>query len=163
MMDWNLQRLLKRMGLMAGFFLLYIFGIRPLRSFFSEKVVYQGLFSSESSVGNALSVTAEARSVLITYLSGGSEISVTYIPQFGFFFLFAMLGIIFFLPPKRLYMAIIGFQAAVEGLVLLFIWTGTYVASFGFVLSDFLMVYLSPVVCLGFVVYLSIWEKSSLE
>lgn len=158
-MSPKLQRLFKRAGLMAGFFLLYIFAVRPLRALFTRNVVHRGIFSSETSTGNALEVAAETRSVLITYLAGGSEISVTYIPQFGFFFLFAMLGMIFFLPPKRFYRMLIGFQAAVELLVLILLWAGITVATLGFVLSGFLIEYLSPVGCLGFVVYLSIRNR----
>lgn len=145
----------KRCGLMAGFTVFYLFFVRPMRAIYSEYVVYEGLLSSQSSIGNIISAFHSARQVLITYMSNGNEMVMSHIPQFGFFFLCGMVGLIFFKAGRNAYLGLVVFQLVVEIFVLIFFTVGIHYTTGGFVLSDFLMTYLSPLGCLGFVVFVS--------
>lgn len=143
-------------GWMGGFAVLYFLLIRPLRALYSKNVVYEILLSSQFSIGNIESAFHSSRRVLITYLNDGSEMVLSHIPQFGFFFLCGMLGLIFFNASRRSTIGLVLFQLVVELLVFFLFWVGIHYSIAGFIISDFLITYLSPLGCLGFVVFASL-------
>lgn len=140
--------------------MLYFFIVRPMRALYSDEVVYKILLSSQYSVGNIASALTGVRKVGITYFTGNTVTDLSYIPQFGFFFLCGIMGLIFYDARRNAFTGLILFQLAVEMLVLFFIWLGIYYSVTGFILSDFLMTYLSPLGCLGFVVFASLSRES---
>jgi hypothetical protein len=144
---------------MALFFTIYVFAIRPLRDLFSSTVAGDIIFDNAGQAEGVLSAVVQTRSVIVTYLNGGTEMVLSYIPQFGFFFLLSMLGLIFFNPKLRLYGYLAGFHAGVEAAVLLSLVIGVQLTTGGFIFADFLMLYLSPLVSLGFVVYASLQSR----
>lgn len=147
---------IKKVGWMGGFAVLYFLFVRPLRDFYTEKIVYEMLLSSQFSVGNIDSAFHSARRVLITYLRDGNEMVLSLIPQFGFFFLCGVIGLIYFKASRKIYLSLILFQLIVEILVLFLFWLGIHHTITGFIISDFLITYLSPLGCLGFVVLASV-------
>lgn len=159
-MTFNFLSFTKRIGWMAGFTILYFFVIRPLRGLYSEHVFFDLLLSSRSSIGNITSAIPSSRQVLITFLSNGNELLISHIPQFGFFFLCGMIGLIFFKAASKAYMGLIVFQLIIELLVFFLFWMGIHYTVAGFIISDFLMTYLSPLGCLGFIVFVSISSNS---
>jgi hypothetical protein len=141
----------------------YFGAIRPLRSLYNEHVVYSVLFEGVAGLGNADSAELVPRAILLLYTRGEAELIFAYMPQFGFFFLLGMLGVFFFLPPARLILALPVMQLAIEFLVVIALAIGIHISVIGFVTADFLIVYLSPLVCLGFVVFLFARQKAADE
>ncbi len=141
----------------------YFIVIRPIRAFHNEYVVYSAMLNSSENWGLANEAFLVPRSVLIHFASGESELVLAYMPQFGFFFLFGMLGVLYFLPSIRMILILPALQAVIEVLVLIFLLVGIYFSVAGFIAADFLIVYLSPLVCLGFVVFIFAEEKSNPE
>lgn len=162
-MKVSIPEILKRVGGMAGFILLYFSTVRPLRALYSEEIVYERIFTSQYSIGNVTSASHSPREVLITYMSNGTEIVMYHIPQLGFFFLCGMLGLIFFKASRRAFIGLIFFQVAIEILVVLLFLLGIHYTVSGFIVSDFLMNYLSPLGCLGFVVYVSSRKRNKFQ
>jgi len=148
---------------MGGFFILYLKVIRPFRAIFSEEVVYKGLLSGEISLGNAYYIQSSARQVIITFVSGDLYMVLSYIPQFGFFFLLGMLGVIYFLPSLKVYLLYVGVLFFIEFLVLISIWVGVQFWVGGFIVSKLLIVYISPMICLGTVLFLYLNKKGKLN
>lgn len=144
---------------MAVFLVVYFVAIRPFRGFFSENVI-RPLFRGAESNPAIESVSFEARSVHI--LLESSEKIFSYTPQFGFFFLFGMLGLIWLNPNKKVYLALAGAQLSIEILVWAFLLTGMYITTAGFMAADFLMIYLSPLVSIGFIVGIYMVQKKGL-
>jgi hypothetical protein len=70
-----------------------------------------------------------------------------------------MIGLIFLKAGRNTYISLVVFQLIVELLVLILFWLGIHYTVVGFIISDFLMTYLSPLGCLGFVVYVSSRER----
>jgi hypothetical protein len=141
----------------------YFFAIRPLRALHNEYVVYSILLNSSENWGLANEAFLVPRSVLIHFASGESELVLAYMPQFGFFFLFGMLGVLYFLPSIRTILILPALQAVIEVLVLVFLLAGIHFSVAGFIAADFMIVYLSPLVCLGFVVFIFAEEKANRE
>lgn len=154
-MKYNFLNITKRAGWIVGFILLYFFVIRPLRGIYSEYVVFDFLLSSQASIGNITSAFHSPRQVLITFLSNGNELVISHIPQFGFFFLCGMIGLIFFNAGSKAYLGLGLFQLITELFVLFLFWLGIHYTVGGFIISDFFMTYLSPLGCLGFIVFVS--------
>ena len=148
-----------RLAAMASFLVFYIFALRPFRNFFSKAIAGNLIFDDPESSAHLLYADIKVRSVTLSYLNGGTEMVLSYIPQFGFFFLLSMLGLFFFNPKLRLYGYLAGFHAGVEAVVLLSLVIGVHLSTAGFIFADFLMLYLSPLVSLGFVVYASLQSR----
>lgn len=154
-MEFTYPKIIQRVGEMTGFSVLYFYGIRPLRAYYTEKGVNEMILAGHHTLENIISIESSMRRIVLTYMSDGSEMILSYIPQLGFFFLFGILGLIFFRAGRKKYISLILFQVITEVLVLLFLWTGLQFTTTGFILSNFLMIYLSPLGCLGFVVWAS--------
>ncbi len=154
------KKLFVRFAAMLSMAAAYFIVIRPLRALHNEYVVYSALLKSAENWGLADAATIVPRSVLIHFTSGESELVLAYMPQFGFFFLFGMLGVLFFLPSVRLMLLLPALQAAIEILVLIFLLAGIHFSAAGLIAADFLIVYLSPLVCLGIVVFIFAMEKT---
>ena len=140
---------------MTGFTAIYFILVRQIRTFYSKEVVYEMLLNSQGSIGNIVSAFHSPRRVLITYMNDGHEIMLSHIPQFGFFFLCGIIGLIFINASRSTYIGLISFQFVVEFLVFSLVWLGIHYSVTGFIISGFLMAYLSPLGCLGFVVLAS--------
>jgi len=159
-MKIDIPYIAKRVGWGTGFTFFYFLVIRPLRALYSEQFVWEFILSSQRSIGNITSAFHSPRHVLITYISNGNEIVLSHIPQLGFFFLCGMIGLIFFKGGRNTYISLVMFQVIVELLVFLLFWLGIHYTVAGFIISDFLMTYLSPLGCLGFVVFVSMRRSS---
>jgi hypothetical protein len=147
--------ILGRLSGVIGFILIYFYIIRPMRAIFSQKIIYEGLMSAQTTIGNIIFIEHGQREVKINFLNNGSEIVLSHIPQLGFFFLLGAIGLIVFNASRRTYYCLILFQVIVEIIVIILFWLGIHYTTFGFMVSDFLMNYISPLGCLGFVVYVS--------
>lgn len=85
------------------------------------------------------------------YLNAGRELVYSYAPQFGFFFLLAIIGLIFFQSSRRLYLLLMVFHLLVEIIAVMSTYLGVKGFMSGFMAADFLLLYLSPLVSLGFI------------
>lgn len=150
---------IKKAVSMAVFFLFYFIAIRPFRGFFSETFI-QPLFDGADLNPAIQAITVEARSIYI--LLESSEKLFTYTPQFGFFFLFGMLGLLWLNPAKKVYAALTVALLSIELMVWVFLMIGLYVNTAGFMAADFLTLYLSPLICIGFIVGVYMVQKKGL-
>lgn len=148
---------LKRLTGISLFLFFYFIALRPFRNRFSQWVVEW--ITTDNRAEYILDVQVMVRSFVVQYGIGDSVLTAAYIPQFGFFFLLGMLGVIWFLPGLKIYMALITAQIVFELLILFSLWIGYHYSVAGLVLANLLMVYLSPIVCLGFIMFLYLKHK----
>jgi hypothetical protein len=162
-MKWNL---IKKWLLMAviqtGTVLLYFLGIRPLRVLFSEWVG-SAIFQLQSeSVDYIESVVRVGVTIDTTFIFQGTELVFSYAPQFGFFFLISVFGLNFLRPGIRIYLLLIIFHAFIELVSLGFTAVAFNGFPIGFVIADFLLLYLSPLVSLGFILFVILQKNGKL-
>jgi len=150
----------KRLSGISLFLLFYFTALRPFRNQFSQWVVEW--ITEGNAAKHILEVQIIVRSFVVEYEVWNTLLTVAYIPQFGFFFLLGMLGVIWFLPGLKIYMALIVLQTMFEILILLSLWVGYHYSSAGFVIANLSMVYLSPMVCLGFILFLYLKKKGKI-
>jgi len=151
---------LKRLAGIPLFILFYFTLLRPFRNHFSTWVV--DWITTGNAADYILNVEIMTRSFIVDYSALGTVLTVAYIPQFGFFFLLGMIGMIWFQSGYRLYGALTAAQIGFEILVLFSLWTGFNYSAAGLITANLLMVYLSPMVCLGFVLYLYLQKKGKI-
>lgn len=143
------------------FLILYFTALRPLRNRFSSWVV--DWITGNNSADYILTLQVMVRSFIVEYQIEETVLTVAYIPQFGFFFLMGMVGVIWFQPGPKVYGALVSAQLIFEFLVLGLLWVGYQYTVAGLITANLLMVYLSPMVCLGFILFLYLQKKGKLE
>jgi len=162
-MKWNqLKKWLLMAVLQAGTIFFYFWGVRPLRGWHSEwvgSVLFR--FQSEAA-GYVESVERTGITIDTTYVFQGTELVFSYAPQFGFFFLIAVLGLNFLLPRFTIYLLLTGFHFLVEICSLGFSLIAFNGYPVGFVIADFLLLYLSPLMSLGFILVVILRRKGKI-
>lgn len=143
-----LLTLLLQVLVLAGYFLL----IRPLRAWYGRlhlELIFQRAAEWPKYLND---ITLDGITLNFYFQNGGNELVYSYAPQFGFFFLLALLGLIFFRPPKFFYIYLILFHLMAEVVAVSATWLALNGILAGFFIADFILLYLSPLVSLGFVV-----------
>jgi hypothetical protein len=138
---------------------IYFTVVRPLRENLTSELVFPLLFNSQEALGSAFSIHLETRSIIYSYLYGSVEATSFYMPQFGLFFLIGILGLWIYRRGFQYYIGLFGFHITAEVVVYVCIGIGFYISVSGFIISDFIILYLSPLVSLGFVVYASLQSR----
>lgn len=143
----------------TGTVFLYFWGIRPLRGVFSEWVGSVLFHFQSEAVGYIESIVRIGITIDTTFIFQGTELIFSYAPQFGFFFLISVFGLNFLRPGIRIYLFLIIFHAFIEVLSLGFTAVAFNGFPIGFVIADFLLLYLSPLVSLGFILFVILQKK----
>lgn len=132
---------------LAGYFLL----IRPLRAGYG-RFSLESIFNRSAEWPEYLNdITLDGITLNFYFQNSGNELVYSYAPQFGFFFLLAMLGLIFFRPPKFFYIFLILFHLVAEAVAVSATWLALNGVLAGFFMADFILLYLSPLISLGFI------------
>lgn len=129
----------------------YFFLIRPIRGWYSSFNLESVFYSVREWPEYLKEITLDGLTVNFYYINGGNELVYSYAPQFGFFFLLAVVGLIFFKAPVRLYLFLSLFHLIAEILALAGTYSGLKGILAGFITADFILLYLSPLVSLGFI------------
>jgi len=141
---------------------LYFWGVRPVRGMFSEWAGRLIFNPDEAAGGFIQSVVREGITIHTTYSLQSTELIFSYAPQFGFFFLIAVVGLNFLRPGGRIYLLLVLFHLFVEALSLGFSALAFNGVSAGFVMADFLLQYLSPLVSLAFILFVLLKKKGKI-
>lgn len=139
----------------------YFFLIRPIRSWYGSFNLESVFYSVSEWPEYLKEITLDGLTVNFYYINGGNELVYSYAPQFGFFFLLAVVGLIFFRPPLRLFLLLSLFHLIAEAVVLAGTYSGIKGVLAGFIIADFILLYLSPLVSLGFILIAHQLRKSS--
>lgn len=144
---------LARIGLAVLALAVYLAAWRPLRVVYAERIVNPAVRSLAGESTTVDRMTAGGKQIVIFYPYGedDGEKKLTYAPQAGFFFLVAVIGLLFVTLEPRYYGMLLAFHLGVELLVWTTLWVGLQYAVAGYVIADFLIGYFSPVVSLAFV------------
>lgn len=131
----------------AGYFMV----IRPIRRWYGYFNLESLFYSVNEWPAYLNDITLDGLTVNFYYLGGGSELVYSYAPQFGFYFLLAITGLIFLQAPLRFYLMLSAFHLFAELVAVAGTYSGIMGIRGGFILADFILLYLSPLVSLGFV------------
>ena len=147
----NYKKLLSTLLLQLLAVTVYFFLIRPLRGWYGYFNLESVFYSVSEWPEYLKDITLDGITVNFFYESGGNELVYSYAPQFGFFFLLAVLGLIFFRSPIRFFLLLAAFHLMAEVLALAGTYAGVRGVLTGFIMADFILLYLSPVISLGFI------------
>lgn len=129
----------------------YFFLVRPFRGWYGYFILENTIYTVREWPSYLNDITLDGITLNFFYTSGGNELVYSYAPQFGFFFLLAVVGMIFFRAPGRLYLFLSLFHLLAETVALGSTWAGVRGFLAGFIIADFILLYLSPLISLGFV------------
>src|SRR5690625_7327876 len=87
-------------------------------------------------------ITLDGITLYFYFQTGGNELVYSYAPQFGFFFLLALLGLIFFRPRKFFYIYLILFRLMAEVVAVSATRFALNALLEGFFVADFIRVFL---------------------
>ncbi|NGP89350.1 hypothetical protein [Fodinibius halophilus] len=144
------QYLAIRFGVGIVILLIYFSVWRPARLAITQNIIYpqiEYLQDNESS----FSIVSSNQSVIIRYSFRGKDKQLSYRPEFGFFFLIAVLVLLFVTTELRYYWMLMGLHLIASMLTYLFLLIGVAGASFGFILVDAIGGYLTPALTLALV------------
>lgn len=159
----SLKKWLLTALIQVGTVFIYFRVIRPLRGWFSEWIG-PAIFSPSSAAAEPIqSIAKEGITIHTTYIFQGTELIFSYAPQFGFFFLIAIIGLNFYRPGVKIYLFLAGFHLIIEVFALLLSNFAINGYPIGFIAADFLLLYLSPLISLGFILFVVLTIKGKLR
>lgn len=130
--------------------IVYLMLWRPARVFIAEQIVHPQLEFFSDQEKNFES-ELESGALLIRYEFGEGAKQLQYRPQFGFFFLVALMALFFVTDNKKPYLALMLLHLTGTFLVYLSVVVGVFGFQPGFILADALSGYLIPAISLGLV------------
>lgn len=142
---------------------IYFKGIRPLREVFGHWVETAIFSVTEPYPGYIDTILRNGITINTAYTFRDTELIFSYAPQFGFFFLITIIGLNFFKTAPRVYLTLTGFHLLAEIVALLCSYAALHGLVIGFVIADFILLYLSPLISLGFVLYVFLQKKGKLS
>ncbi len=139
-----------RLLLCVAALLIYLTAWRPVRIAITDHIAYPAVVAFQDS-NSTYQAGMKTGSLLISYSYGDSEKQFQYRPQFGFFFLIALMSLFFITRQKKHYFILLGLHLAATILAFLFLILGALGIQTGFVLTDAIMSYLTPALSLALV------------
>ena len=150
-LDKNIWRFYStRLLLCAAALLIYLTAWRPIRIALTDHVAYPAVVAFQDS-NSTYQAGMKTGSLLISYSYGDSEKQFQYRPQFGFFFLIALMSLFFITRQKRHYIILLGLHLAATIPAFSFLVLGASGFQTGFILTDAIMSYLTPALSLALV------------
>lgn len=140
----------KRMIFCLLMLLAYIYLLRPARVAFTEQVAYPQFQRIQPEL-TASKANLQGGSILIRYKLGENTKSLSYRPEFGFFFLVAILALVLLSYQPRHYLWLLVLHLGASLLTYLFLLLGASGFMPGFVLLDIVGGYLTPALSLALV------------
>ncbi len=133
--------------------LIYLYGLRPLRSTITQHIVLPVISSHYNNPLHPYSIVNKGTALTITFQWNDDLKTIRYQPQLGFFFLIAFLALIFITMKPKWYLWLAAFHILAMLLVIVILYfsrTGWYP---GFIAVDFLITYLIPGLTFMYVVF----------
>lgn len=144
------NRVSSRIILGAFILLIYILFWRPARLYITEQIVYPQTKIVEADAQEFISAI-QAGALRVEYQYSDAVKELHYRPQFGFFFLVALISLLFITTSMKPYLLLGGIHLASSVLAYLFLMLGFSGLSWGFILTDALNGYLVPGLSLALV------------
>lgn len=130
--------------------LVYLIIWRPIRMAVTEYTVYPQVKSFETEAAS-FSSTLETGSLIVYYKYRENTKQLQYRPEFGFFFLIAVVVLLFVTGDMKPYLLLAALHLIGSVLAYLFLMAGTAGISTGFALSHAVSGYLTPALSLALV------------
>lgn len=130
---------------------IYILGLRPARIAFTQQFVLPIISPYANKADSSFHVIEQRTGFTLAFQWNGVPMQTQYKPQLGFFFLVAVIALIFITLRVRWYWYLISFHIIVLLIatgILLFSRRGWYL---GFIIADFMIAYLVPALTLIYV------------
>lgn len=140
--------------------LIYIFGLRPLRRTITQQIVYPTITAHVSNHTIPYQITNKGTAVI--FQRKGSTRVLRYQPQLGFFFLIALLALVFITKRAKWYLTLIGFHIVLMFLMFGILYLGISGWNAGLSIVDFFVRYLIPGLTFGYAAYVYHKESRSL-
>jgi hypothetical protein len=133
-----------RILLAVGIFLFYLYAIRPARKAFVQQAALPMVTPHYDNPSTPFTIVNKGAALTFTFTWHGESKTVRYQPQFGFFFLIAVIGLLFITLRPKWYLVLAAFHL----LAMLLVTTVLYFSRFGwypgFIIIDFFISYLIP-------------------
>jgi hypothetical protein len=139
-----------RLLLCGAALLIYFTAWRPVRIAFTEYVAYQQVQALQGP-NSKYQAGMKSGALFISYDYGDSNKEFQYRPQFGFFFLIALMSLFFITRQKKYYFLLLGLHLVATILAFSFLILGASGIQVGFILTDAIMSYLTPALSLALV------------
>lgn len=149
-----------RLLLCVAALLIYLTAWRPVRIAITDQVAYPAVVSFQDS-DSSFQAGMKTGALLISYSFGDSEKQFQYRPQFGFFFLIALMSLFFITKQKKHYYLLLGLHLAATILAFFFLIIGALGIQAGFILTDAIMSYLTPALSLAIVPLIMMHKRKS--
>lgn len=130
--------------------LIYLTAWRPVRIAFTDYVATPQVKALQDS-NSTYQAGMKTGALLISFDYGDSTKELQYRPQFGFFFLIALMSLFFITRQKKHYFILLGLHLVSTILAFLFLILGAFGIQTGFVLTHAIMSYLTPALSLALV------------
>ncbi|GEM_PF-830001 len=130
--------------------LVYVFLWRPVRVAVTKHLVYPPVKHIDST-GDSFVASFNNGALFIEYSYGDISKELKYRPQFGFFFLVALMALLFVSSTPRHYYLLVGIHLVATLLAYVLLMTGVLGIQAGFVLTDAVAGYLTPALSLAIV------------
>lgn len=139
-----------RLLLCAATVLIYFTLWRPVRVAITEQLVYPQIQYFEASE-SVFTAGLEAGALVVRYEYGETTKQLSYRPEFGFFFLTAILALLFVTNRKKHFGMLLGFHLVASLVVYFLLILGASITVTGFLLADAINGYMMPALTLAFV------------
>lgn len=139
-----------RTALCALLLVIYVMVWRPVRITITRQVVYPQVAHFDDS-NDTFEGSLQSGALLISYRYGGATKHLQYRPQFGFFFLVALMALLFVSRTRKYYLLLFALHGAATLLGYAFLLVGALGLPTGFIVTDAVTGYLTPALSLALV------------
>ncbi|MDZ7714581.1 MAG: hypothetical protein U5J95_00030 [Balneolaceae bacterium] len=149
----NIPHVVRKAALMLLVIVAYFLMMRPAREYYHTHAVWP-LAAHWIDSGADTSTSLEpksSKSFYLTFSMDETQKQIVYSPQAGFFWLLATLSLIFITLKWHYYLFLFILHLIFEGVVVAGLWAGAACSPLGFIVADFIISYLSPVISLGMI------------
>lgn len=149
-----------RFGICILLIVVYFFGWRPVRTVITQKIVYPQLIEAQNEASvSSYTIKNEGVVLWINFKRGNTVNEFQYRPQAGFFFLIALLTLVFVTLDPKWHLILLGLHLGstiVTAALMLLSKHGWYL---GFILVDLIGTYLVPAVSLALAAWVVAQER----
>lgn len=139
---------------------IYLYGLRPVRRTITQQIVLPIVTPYFNNAGSPYVIENKGTALTLTFTLNDDTKTIRYQPQLGFFFLVALIGLIFITLKPRWYLYLLGFHIFFMILIIGIVFFSRQGWHPGFILVDFLDSYLIPGLSFAYVAMVYIINKN---
>lgn len=145
------------------FLVVYLYGLRPLRRMMTQRIVWPVVTAHTSNNNPAYGLLNTGTAIVFLFQNDNETMKFRYQPQLGFFFLAAMILLVFITKRLKWFLWLIAFHILLLWIVFGILCLGLVGWFAGFSINDFLIRYLIPGFTFAYVAFVYHRESQFLK